>query len=915
MGIITNLIRGVVTAGARAKPIKSNIKISDRVKNRYRRPKIDKADIPIKNFETGTSPEFKASPLHAQQESFYKKRIALLTKEKPYAIDQLNYVQKSLDDLPAKDLAKVSTYVNKAIDSLDDVHIKKAYHAVKRKQIAKDLYEAFTGTDRKFNKGNTLARMKSLFNGAEQGSVNASLIFENKLVVGLREKGTQHTDAFKLLYNNPDKFADLYGVNQDQIFIELIEGSGKYNDVPIVGDIINILKKADIENITGLQKAGVPIGQIKGFALGMEIPDSFAQNTTKDQFLQAFESNTKVTDFSILEDLYDSLISRTSLHNADDTLAFLSRKMKFKSAAHELQFYKTVNGIHDQSFLTSDILRFKKRSIKKALLQSSFGDNPSETFKDAIDNVKTLKGGKDLDTNDFADLKDLEGWFDRHYSALRGDVNITHKTIEDLGDALSSLVSATTGALGGSFIRNALFDFIANYGAAKQAIYNPRTGIGASAFETFKSFFDVINTGLLSAESKKQVGTLLDIMQVASMSDAIGVNNLSTFESAIESVGRGSSQKSNQVTKLSNALRALHSKVYSWTGSDHLLDNRRATHLIKLQRLWSNTLDSVASYEDYIKSFVDPVDVKQVGYLNTKFGIGKKEFELLKRVGRQKTNGKVLGLTVPDSITPDSILNSVGIASKSELQDLSHKWRVFLHNSLLDAAPITTNADSVTIESGLFNATSGMRLVLRPIFKFADVSQSQFNGVIERVALNSYGNRGTDYGLSSGKSHFAYAKALMAYTGGSIGISWAKDYLQGREYTDYTNFGNIGRAAVFSGWGGFPLQVFTGSFSSNRGGSGFFGNAPIAKVGRDLSKVYEGVAEGLLEGDNIKIYKGAYALGGFTGLTSMWYLKGVMQTAFKHALLSKPERREVEKQINTYRFPDRNKKSRGGFGN
>lgn len=915
MGILSNIISKGLRTASKVAPKRGTVKISDIIKNRAVRPTLKREDIPIKSFTTGSTPKGAdaGSPIIDKQEAFYRKRLEILTKDKPYAVEQLNDIQKSIEKFSVKDLNKVSASVNKAIDSLEDDHIKKAWHSVRRLEIAQDIYHSFTDATKGFNKGNALARIKAVFNGAEQSSLNASLIFENRLVVGLREKGTQHTDAFNLLLNNPDKFKSLYGVSQDDLFVELIENSGRLNGVPIVGDIVNILKKADADNINSLQRAGIPIGKVDGFSLGLQIPDSFAHNSTKDEFLQAFQTNTTVHNFEPLEDLYDSLIQRSTLRSGGDNLAFLSRKIEFRSAKHELQFYKTVNNIRDKSYLTQDIISFKKKSIKSAMIQSSLGDNPIETFKEAIEKVKTLKGGDKLTTVDHKDLDKLENWFSKHYEALRGNVNVTNQTVENLGDVVSALTSAVTGALGGSFVRNLLFDFVANYSAVKQAIYNPNTTIGGAAFETFKSFYDVGRTYFNKSEGRKAVAQFLDILHVASISDAIGTSNINTIENTFEAVGLSSKTQSLSA-RIATALKTTHSKVFSMTGSDQLLDNRRASHLIKLQRLWSNTLDNTANYDEYINSFIDPIDVKQVSFLKTKFGIGRKEFELLKKVGRQKTNGKVLGMTVPDAITPDSILDSVGIASKTELQDLSHKWRVFLHNSILDAAPVTTNADSLSINTGLFNATSGMRLVIRPLLKFADVSQSQFNGVIERVALNSYGDRAIKYGIGSGKSHYLYSKALLYYTGGSIGIAWAKDALQGRKYTDFTNLDNVISSAVFSGFGGYPLQVLYSIFGSNRGGSGFYGNLPISKGTRDIGKIYNGIAEGLLEGDNTKLYKGVYALAGFTGITSLWYLKGVMDTAFKHALMSKHERNDYDKVRDAYRFPNKNKQS-GGFRN
>ena len=165
------------------------------------------------------------------------------------------------------------------------------------------------------------------------------------------------------------------------------------------------------------------------------------------------------------------MLADSHTKGASPSIRFTSRNIKFKSAAHEVDFYKEAHGfgagadgqVPFYSFM-NEMMSHNNNLIKKAMLYQTFGANPKKTFRAFTRKVRMQDG---IALDEAKRIDKAEANFDRLYDAYTGHINVDNVTLENVSSGLNMLTSATMSAPGAS-VRNAIFDFAFNKAAIQQ---------------------------------------------------------------------------------------------------------------------------------------------------------------------------------------------------------------------------------------------------------------------------------------------------------------------------------------------------------------------------------------------------------------------------------------------------------------
>lgn len=857
-------------------------------------PNIQKATTKV----AGGEERLGDGALQAVEEQAFAQNLELLKQKNPHSIEQLQFIDKAVAGLDEAQTQSVLPILKRA-SSLKESEVSAAYSffdmEVKSKKLSntlqKDVSKGLEGR-------NIKEAIKSKFRGVDQTFKNAALRHENLLYRRIRNKSPEHLAAFEMLMKNPNRFKELYKIDQDQFATELISNpagldariakEGGEPVHPVVMDIVKEFNEWDKQVLNELQSAGVPIGAIDGFSAPLSIPADVLMNIGEGNFIKAFTDHVANVGIERLEEIVKVMKEKSVDFSEGSGFAFPQRKIKFKSPMDEIQFYKKMNGIQDGDgySLVNDMLVHKKGIVKKGAIVAEFGIDPKQTFKKVLNDIKS-KYKRSLKPEEVLDFNKLEISFNRLVDVYNGGKRVDSVFAERLGESFSAFTTFFTSASGSSYLRN-LFDFSLNKAAVTQAIYNPQYTLGGTIFEQVENIGSLIAHALGGRAARAGVDKVLDIMGFGSSLDQMSHFNLLSYENMYD-VTTPLNQLDGAHAHINNAMHSINNTLLTISGQNSFTDFRRARHLMTAQQHWSNMLDHVKDYKDWV-STLSPLEQNQTKYMEQAFGLGEKQFNALKKVGRTKVQGKVFGKEIPDFITAENIMKS-DVGDLFFKRDLAVTWQNMMYNSSLNATPVPTVSDSIEGLTGLRNASSWMRFVIRPFMKFADVTQSQFEGVIDRVALASYGNRSGIIGFDKSMVH--YTRAALVYTGGFMGLMWLKDMLYGKPPTDFTKKDALMGAFLQSGFGGYPLSVLNQALSLyGTSGGGIYGPAPIGGVVRGAKSFMSGVASD----DPVRFYKAMRQVSRATGPGILWYTRGVADKALQQALLTKHQRRQLRRR-------------------
>ncbi len=848
-----------------------------------RPPKIPKA-VTLPNIQKAIKPlGSKLDTPGFVEGSNFSAGLKLLQEKSPHSVDQLQYIDKTMTQLSPSQLKGIRPITNRLLTLKPD-DVSAVYKHFDTEIKVRKLTDVFSKNTDKTLKGNVLNSVKAKFRGVDQTFKNMSLRHENRLQRTLSKKSPEHLVSFSMLMKNPTRFREIYGLTQDEFAAQLIAPKATGNKV--VDDLVETYRGWDKEVLQEIQASGIPIGSIDGYAAPLSMPIDAIYDIGEVSFREAFMSHVSNVNMNKgLERIIQIMKEKSTDFTQKSTINFPTRKLKFKSPLDEIQFYKKMNGIRegDGYSLVNDMLVHKKGIVRKAAIVSEFGVDPKQTFKKVLNELKA-KNKKGLSHKQLDDYRKLETNFDRLVDSYNGAKKVDNIFAERLGETVSAATTFFTSASGSSYLRN-LFDFSLNKAAVKQAVYNPAYSLGGAIYEQVENVGNLVAHALGGRASREGTDKVLDIMGFGSQLDTLSHFNLLSYENMYD-VTSPLSKLDGAHSHMNNALHQVNNTLLTVSGQNSFTDFRRARHIMTAQQHWTNMLDNVKGFDDWFSSF-SPIEQKQIQYMEQAFGIGKKEFEALKVVGRQKIKGNVFGKNIPEFITSESIVNSK-VGDKFFRRELALKWQSMMYNSTLNATPVPTLADSVTAKTGLNNASSWMRFVIRPFMKFADVTDAQFAGVVDRVALASYGDRSQTLGFD--KSMVNYTQAGVTYLGGFMGLIWLKDMLYNREPTDFTKTNNLLGAFVQSGFGGYPMSVLNQALSLyGTSGGGMYGPAPVGGVLRGGKTLIRGIASD----DPVKFYKAMKQVSRLSGPGVLWYTRGIADKALQEALLTPSQRKKV----------------------
>ena len=808
--------------------------------------------------------------------------IGRVLVDRPYINDYLESIENTIKDFDSHSQDTVRPFLNQLLTGNEE-NIKTAYNEVLTESKSVDLLKSLNHIPKENFKKAAYNSIKMRFSGVNILYQNSYLRFENRLSKALNSLSSEHHSAFSYLLKDPDRFERLYKISQDKLAEHIISGRSTNNSV--LDGIIKVYRKADQDLINEIQSAGVTIGNIDGYGSPLSIPADSIYNIGIPRFREIFQENVSNVSTRQLDGIINFLKESSEDFTYSSRFSFPVRKLEFFSPRNEINFYKEVNGLDSNYSLFSLMMSHKANIIKKSAIVSQFGIDPKKTIKKFINKVKNRQK---LDKTLVKELKDIETNFNRLVDVYNGRHTVDSVFAEKLGDMVSAITTFSLSA-GGVVLRNSLFDGTINRAAVTQAIYNPKYTLGGEIVETFRNFGVLASQAIGGRADKKVVNEVLDVLGFGSALDSLSHFGLLSYEN-IYDVRSPITKLDKGMASVANFFHGANNKLLKWTGQHTLFDFTRAKHIIKTEQLWTTMLDNVRDYDSWFQS-LSSIEKRQVKYMESAYGLGKKEFDILKKVNRTEIKAKLFGRKIPHFITPDSILNSKDIASYKDLQKTAIAWQNFIYNSSHGALPIPILGASVTARSGLHSSSSWMRLLLKPMFKFADISQSQWDNAVERVALATYGDRRKGVGFDKSLVHFT--KAALIYLGGFMGVMWAKDLLLGRNPTDFTKPENLTNAFLQSGFGGYPMFMTNQMFNLfNNNDQGIYSTSPLGSVFRN----FENIGKVVTAKNKKDMYKGLRSVSKFTGIGTMWYMRGLIDRSLQEALLNEYDKKLYRNQ-------------------
>ena len=858
-----------------------------------------------------------------------------VVEKKPYLTEFIDRIDASLEYKSVQSNLKQSLH---GVFTGDDNTIKEIYkvseNVKKRSDYAFKLSTKGLKDSEHFR--NTKVSLRQDLRALEHTAVQQYKLYEQNIVGKLKEGGLETFETFNLIKNEPNKFKQLYNMDQDAIFEHLIDGTS--SGVKSVDNIVNALKTSDKEIIKGLQDQGTFIGHANDHALPFNVSPEAVELLGKDNVFNLIIKHTNI-DEKKAKGLVGALGSWQKYRTANlDQGIFGVGNVKFNSGKDAIEFFKAVNDKDFGVSLINDYLGYKQRLIKKSALINQFGSDPVATLEQAI--RKARQSSTVID-------KELT----KGYEALADDLNLRlqvysgksfmdNKFLGSLSTAFNQSLSLVTAAPARSAVRNLFIDFEGHAQAIGSSLYNGNFRLGGSAARIVKNLSYLIGqvAGGKGNKIKKQaVKDILDIAGFGNSIDGLAHNNLLGFEDVFDAnIGKGLGSKDYKqflVNKLNEKLSGANSFLHKVSGNHALLDFVRVRRFMSLQQMFSKVIE-YESFGGWLKSLTS-IERAQANTLFKQIGFDKNMFDFLKVSSKTSLNidkklSKSLGFDRQSPfLTRESILETAddvadkfkrkGETSKQYKEKIARNWQNFIYHVTQQAAPVPTIADSVTVPL-LSNTPAYMSLILRSFLKFGDVAQAQFNELAERVGTSVYGSPHKYIGMD--KSLLAWGKLSAKYTTYAAATIWLKDILNNRTPTDFKKPDNAVKLVMTSGLGGFYAMIGSnvmGTFGDT--GGGILSGTPAVALGRGVDKISGSITgvkplqlgAGLLTGNEKKVNRALTAEKGFgralhaihdiNPYTRLWYASGVVEYIMNNIMLSEPERRQQYENLERYGKP------------
>lgn len=808
-----------------------------------------------------------------------------------HTVDQINYINEALaDEKLAPEISDAD--LNGVLTGSPDV-IKQIYTKVDDNRRSLEISERFKQNGNfKDNVRGVKNYFKDVLRNVENRANHSYMITESNILKnvfkGLDDvQQSEAKQAFDWLLNSPEKFVETYGVSQDTVNRAILgEVDETVSNSKILTNIVKAFQTFDDEVIGYAQELGVPIGQLDDFFLPFRVPKDtpyiLGEAPLKQLILKTTTLDEKGVDY-----LVEQLVKRADDTSSNTNISFGARDIQFRSTQDELDFYRAINQIDAREPLLPYLMLYKKQLLRKVSVVAGFGNNPTGVINKTINRL--VKGGDKEAAEQASKLKDdVKDLID----AYEGKLRVTSKGVENFRRGFSQAVSATTGATGVSFTRNLFTDFNWNGAAASQAVYNPNYTLGDAAMGMLKDFGFVIQTAFKTNKVfREHMSDLLAIMEIANSSDSFTHASLLNFEDIFDLSGAPNNKTFGD--KVVNGLMRFNNNIYTYSGQHALIDFRRFRQMISLQQMWTKNLENF-SHKQWAES-LDDIGQKQLKHLETTYNLGEREFDFLREAIKIpfEHNGRNLGLITRDSILDTSDDIAKKFLKKGETVEhfkrrVANGWQSLIYANLNEATPVPMTADSIS--AGLRNYNSWMRFLSSIPLKFGDIAQSQWQGVADRIALATYGDKSKYIGAD--RSLLKYGQALGVYTGSAIGVQWANDLLRGRKLTDMTDLRNVGRALSGSGFGGFATMAASGFLNLYPSQySGTFATAPAGVYPKEILKIIDSVKN---DDSDLMWYKISKFLTKASGYGNIWFLRGILDEMLRSAILKPTTKREYE---------------------
>ncbi len=838
----------------------------------------------------------------AQMSDAIQRKAYDLVKNKPYLTEYINRINESSINPKVEAIVKPRV---REVFSFNEHAIKKLYFETDAELRAESFQKALTveGLSDKQTFKNAKVFIKQSLRHAEHRYKQGYRLYEQNLLNEFKTKGLETAEAFRTLLKAPFKFQQLYKVSQEQLAAAIYDRQAIPNN-EIANNIISSILKTDEAFLKQMQDFGTVVNLPKNHFLPFYAPSDTVNLIGLNKFTDLLTRTTQVDQMQAQEIAAKILMSDTIRDLDSFKNLIYDSNLRFNDGADMVHFFKTLNGKEFEFNIFNKFFNHKQRLMRVSVLQTIYGHTPIETVTKGL--LRARKFGKIDKTLDTA-YPELIRKFKTQLELLAGKHFISDSTARDVGNIINRSMSLAVAAPSRSTVRNLLIDYEANALSIGESLYNKNFKLGGTAHRVYSNLAYLVGSAFNNQAKKNAVNDLLNIAGWANSIEGLSHGNVLAFEDVFE--GDLKKGTSNWLKYTDNSLKRMQHSLFKWSGNHSLLDIVRARRYISLQQLFT-TVFKHNTFSEWKGSLTD-IELKQLDFLRTNFDLDESAFNFLKEAKKAKVNisnktYKSLGFDeFPEYISSDSIIETSDfIANKYKLaqetpaqykQRIARGWQSFVYNATNSFAPVTTVADSLTGPL-LVNTNPWLGITLRPHLKFADPAQAQVNAWIEDMAVAVYGRPTQSIGFDG--SMVAWGKGLATYTAFGAAAIWAKDLLNNKQPTDFTDKFNAARLVAISGFFGYgnmvaanALGVFP-SFSSS-----VYSGTPAGPILNPLTEIGKAAIGEQSFSD------AAIGIGSYNPVSRLWFASGAINYGLNHILLEPRDLKRKYRHLELYGKP------------
>ena len=159
------------------------------------------------------------------------------------------------------------------------------------------------------------------------------------------------------------------------------------------------------------------------------------------------------------------------------------------------------------------------------------------------------------------------------------------------------------------------------------------------------------------------------------------------------------------------------------------------------------------------------------------------------------------------------------------------------------------------------------------------------------------GSRGEAVAKTAGLT----ARTMLTYFGGYYAVVVLKDLLKGKQITDLSNPQNIEKVMASSGWGGYWAMLLSnvkGIYGSDD--YGVFTGLPASNLMGSAKRSIRLYGKNSTLNQREQNFNRAKAIGSLSGVSNLWFMRGIYNYSLEQALLSPADKRRMDRRYENY---------------